>query len=166
MLFRPYADADFEALYTLEELCFQPPLRFTRRYMRSLVARPDAAVWVAARESGLAGFAVAVNSRRRRGVRFAYIETIEVAPDARGLGLGRELLQRLEDSVRASGASFIWLHTDALNGAAIRLYESAGYQCQGREENFYPQGRAALVYRKGLAEDSPAAPAVARQARI
>jgi len=50
------------------------------------------------------------------------------------------------------------LHVDALNTAAIALYERCGYTCQGRRENFYPKGRAALVYVKVL---KPAAPPAA-----
>jgi len=49
----------------------------------------------------------------------------------------------------------IWLHVDVTNAGAIRLYEVHGYRCEGREENYYPRGRAALIYVKRL--DSEAA---------
>jgi ribosomal protein S18 acetylase RimI-like enzyme len=39
---------------------------------------------------------------------------------------------------------------DAENASAIRLYERQGYVCEVREENYYPQGRAALIYAKPL----------------
>jgi ribosomal-protein-alanine N-acetyltransferase len=54
----------------------------------------------------------------------------------------------LEGSTRGAGAEAIWLHVDASNEAAIRLYESAGYRRQGREEDYYAPGRAALIYKK------------------
>jgi ribosomal-protein-alanine N-acetyltransferase len=68
----------------------------------------------------------------------------------RGRGVGGALLGSIEDSARAAGAGLIWLHVEATNAAAIRLYEAQGYACDGRQENYYPQGRAALIYVKRL----------------
>jgi hypothetical protein len=36
MLYRRYLPEDFNALYAIEEACFQQPFRFGRRYMRQL----------------------------------------------------------------------------------------------------------------------------------
>ena len=58
----------------------------------------------------------------------AYIQTLEVLPERRGRGVGGELLRRIEGSARAAGAQSIWLHVDAENAAAIRLYERHGYR--------------------------------------
>jgi ribosomal protein S18 acetylase RimI-like enzyme len=80
----------------------------------------------------------------------AYIQTIEVAPEARGRGVGRALLGPIENSALAAGAVRIRLHVDAENAGAIRLYEAQGYRCQGRQENYYPLSRAALIYLKRL----------------
>ena len=147
MLYRLYTPEDFESLYSLEELCFAPPDRFGRRYMRQLVERRNTNTWIAEDGRQMAGFAIVEWAERRNGVS-AYIETIEVAPDNRGRGVGRELLGRIEGSARAAGACQIWLHVEAANTAAIRLYEARGYLCEGRQENFYPLGRSALIYRK------------------
>ncbi|MFP5277843.1 MAG: GNAT family N-acetyltransferase [Acidobacteriota bacterium] len=147
--YRLYQAADFEPLYAIEEACFQPPLRFPRRYMRRLVTSPRAATWVAEDGRAMAGFAI-VEWLKAPDASVAYIETLEVVPGRRGQGIGGELLRRMEDSARAAGASIIWLHVDAENAAAIRLYEAHGYEPQGREENFYPEQRPALVYAKSL----------------
>jgi ribosomal protein S18 acetylase RimI-like enzyme len=80
----------------------------------------------------------------------AYIQTIEVAPEARRRGIGRALLGHIENSALAAGAEWIRLHVDEENAGAIRLYEAQGYYCQGRREEYYPQGRAALIYVKRL----------------
>ena len=149
MHYRLYQAADFEPLYAIEEACFQPPLRFPRRYMRQLVTSPRAAAWVAEDERAMAGFAI-VEWLKAPDASVAYIETLEVVPGRRGQGIGGELLRRMEDSARAAGASIIWLHVDAENAAAIRLYEAHGYEPQGREENFYAEQRPALVYAKSL----------------
>jgi ribosomal-protein-alanine N-acetyltransferase len=126
-------------------------LRFSRAYMRRLVSSSDAATWIAEEEDGqMAGFAI-VEWSGDAGERIAYIETIEVAPEKRRLGVGWELMRRVEQSAQSAGARAIWLHVDVENAGAIRLYEAHGYQRKGREANFYPRGRAALVYEKSLA---------------
>jgi ribosomal-protein-alanine N-acetyltransferase len=149
VLYRLYKPEDFDPLYALEELCFEPPSRFGRRYMRLLVSRANAAAWIAEEDGRLWGFAIVEWSEERRGVT-AYIQTIEVAPKMRARGVGGALLGSIEGSARAVGAGLIWLHVEAANTGAIRLYEARGYACDGRQENYYPHGRAALIYVKRL----------------
>jgi ribosomal-protein-alanine N-acetyltransferase len=149
MQYRLYKPEDFDALYALEVVCFESPFGFSRRTMRALVQRLDSATWIAEEEGRMAGFAIVEWAQRKSGVT-AYIQTIEVAPEARGRGVGGELLARIEDSAHEAGAQLIRLHVEAANAAAIRLYEARGYRCEGRRENFYPEGRAALIYQKLL----------------
>jgi ribosomal-protein-alanine N-acetyltransferase len=148
--YRLYNPDDFEALYALEEICFQPPFRFGRPYMRSAMGRKNAATWIAKDEdAAMAGFAIVHWENRRGGVR-AYLETLEVRPDLRGKGTGGELLRRTEESARAAGAEVMDLHVDAENGAAISIYKAHGFERIGRVEGYYPEGRAAEVYAKRL----------------
>lgn len=156
MLYRSYTSQDFNPLYALEELCFEPPERFSRRYMRNLVSRANVATWIAEEDGQMAGFAIVEWAGQRSGVA-AYIQTIEVDPESRGRGVGSELLRRIEGSARDAGTCMIWLHVEVTNADAIRLYESHGYSCEGREENYYPLSRAALLYQKQL-EDAPNQP--------
>ena len=147
MLYRLYQPEDFDSLYAIEELCFQPPHRFRRRYMRQLVSRANAATWIAEEQGSLRGFAIVEWGERKCGIN-AYIQTIEVVLAERGRGVGRELLGRIEGSARAAKAAAIWLHVEAENARAIRLYEAQDYRCEGRKETYYPLGRAALIYMK------------------
>lgn len=117
--------------------------------MRHLVNAANSATWIAEEDGGLAGFAI-VEWRRRRGGISAYIQTLEVAPERRGHGVGSELLRRVEDSARTAQAVAIWLHVDAQNSQAIQLYEAHGYDCAGREEDYYASSRAGLLYTKPL----------------
>ena len=149
MLYRPYLPQDFDQLYALEQRCFEPPYRFSRRYMRHLVSRANAATWIAEKAGQIAGFAI-VDWNQEPDEMTAYIQTIEVALEMRGCGVGRELLGRIESSARLAGAGKIWLHVEAINAGAIRLYEANGYSCEGRKENYYPRGRSALIYGKRL----------------
>lgn len=149
--YRLYQPGDFEPLYAIEEACFQPPLRFPRGYMRRLVTSAKVATWIAEDNGRLPGFAIVEWSADEFST-VAYIQTLEVAQDQRGQGIGTELLRRMESSAQQEGASLIWLHVDAENARAIRLYEAHGYHLQGREENYYARRRDALMYAKRLSE--------------
>lgn len=149
MLFRRYQPEDFVALYAIEEICFELPLRFPRKYMRELVSSLDAATWIAEDDGSMAGFAIVEWSRGDDETQ-AYVQTLEVAPEQRRKGIGAELLRRLEGSAEGVGASLIWLHVDSENASSIHLYETHGYTLQGREENYYAHRRPALIYAKML----------------
>ena len=153
MIYRPYKPADFDELYAIEEICFQPPMRFPRRYIRRLVESDDVVTWIAEEDARIAGFSIA-DFGVEADTLFAYIQTIEVRPEMRGRGAGNQLLRRIEESAREKGARAIWLHVESGNGGAIRLYESHGYRCEGRTEDYYARGRAGLVYRKLLEGES------------
>jgi DNA-binding MarR family transcriptional regulator/GNAT superfamily N-acetyltransferase len=58
----------------------------------------------------------------------AEIKRLWVAKGARGLGLGRRLLQELERSARESGVAVLHLDTNRALVEAIRLYRQCGYQ--------------------------------------
>jgi ribosomal protein S18 acetylase RimI-like enzyme len=149
VLYRLYQPEDFSPLYAIEEACFEPPLRFSRSYMHRLVRSPRTAAWIAEQDGQMAGFAV-VEWTREAAVTLAYIQTLEVAPNHRCLGVGGELLRHAEASARGAGADLIWLHVDAENTPAIHLYEAQGYRRQGREESYYARGKSALIYAKSL----------------
>jgi DNA-binding MarR family transcriptional regulator/ribosomal protein S18 acetylase RimI-like enzyme len=56
-----------------------------------------------------------------------YIKRMWVAPEARGLGVGRRLLAELEDHARHRGADVVHLETNKTLREAATLYRSAGY---------------------------------------
>lgn len=149
MNYRLYERGDFDDLYAIEEVCFQPPQRFSRRYLRDLIALPESATWVADQRGTLAGFAILEWTQRVTGVA-AYIATIEVLPAWRGRSIGSELLRRLEGSANAERAVKIWLHVDMENASAIRLYERLGYRSEGRADHYYSRNRPAAIYAKSL----------------
>ena len=149
MRYRLYEQEDFELLYAIEEACFEPPFRFDRALMHSLVRRALGAAWIAEVDGRMAGFAIVAWTRRKER-REAYIQTIEVLPGERTRGVGRALLSRCEGSARGAGAEVVWLHVAESNTAAIRLYESRGYLREGRLEDYYPAGGSAFILVKRL----------------
>ena len=153
MLYRHYQPADFAALYALEELCFEPPIRYSRDWMRKLIANPNSATWIAEDNADetktMAGFAIVEWTTMPKGT-IAYIQTIEVHPASRRRGIAAELLRRVEASAHAVGAKSIWLHVDVENAAAIQLYRSRGFAQKGREEHYYARHRPAFIYARPL----------------
>jgi phosphinothricin acetyltransferase len=61
-------------------------------------------------------------------------ESVYVAPDARGRGVGRELLKRLIDACEAAGVWTIQAGVMAENVASLRLHERAGFRRVGVRE--------------------------------
>ena len=57
----------------------------------------------------------------------AEIKRMWIAPSARGLGLGRRLLERLEACALAGGARVAHIETSAVLVEALSLYRSAGW---------------------------------------
>jgi GNAT superfamily N-acetyltransferase len=58
----------------------------------------------------------------------AYLKRMWVAPEARGLGLGRKLLHALEEKARFLGYRSVKLETHRSLAEAQRLYRSSGYR--------------------------------------
>ena len=157
MQYRLYVPADFPQLYGIEQVCFQPPFRFPRRYMLELVSSSESATWIAEEEQTMAGFGIVEWNGGSEQIS-AYIQTLEVAPVYRKRGIATELLRRLEVSATAAGARAIGLHVAETNASAINLYQANGYDLRGREEDYYGEGIAALIHSKGLAQPGQSRP--------
>jgi ribosomal-protein-alanine N-acetyltransferase len=82
----------------------------------------------------------------------AEILTLAVAPQARGKGLGRGLLQAAITRARELGAQAMFLEVGADNPAALALYAGLGFAKAGMRKGYY-NGRDALVLRLPLSAD-------------
>ena len=60
----------------------------------------------------------------------AHLEALVVAPQARGAGLGRRMLDQAETHAKALGAESITLHVFANNQRARSLYDAQGYDSE------------------------------------
>jgi GNAT superfamily N-acetyltransferase len=80
-------------------------------------------VWAACRRGAIVGTVSAVS----RGAG-CYIRSMAIVPAARGAGLGRLLLQHVEEFAAAQGHTYLLLSTTPFLARAIRLYEQAGFR--------------------------------------
>lgn len=65
----------------------------------------------------------------RGGMLRAQIESVRVAAQQRGRGVGRVLFQHAIQQARCAGAGLVQLTTDKRRAGAIRFYESLGFNC-------------------------------------
>lgn len=76
----------------------------------------------------------------------AYLQELYVAPDLRGQGIGRALLEHTIEFARAAGADGIDLNTGETDTAARALYESMGFT----NKEGGPDGPSMLFYEREI----------------
>lgn len=87
----------------------------------------DEACWIADRNGERLGSVMLVRERDAK-IPTARLRLLIVEPSARGLGLGRALVQQCHNFARAAGYKRIVLWTNSVLDAARRIYESEGYK--------------------------------------
>lgn len=85
-------------------------------------------VLVAVCDSAVCGFATFRMARPT-----AELVTVAVAPDAQHRGIGRALIEAVEEHARATGARALTLYTNAAMAANLALYPRLGYAETARE---------------------------------
>jgi streptothricin acetyltransferase len=68
---------------------------------------------------------------------FGYVEDIVVNPEYRGMGIGRQLLERGIQWARENGFPGVMLETQDNNVPACTLYQSCGFVLGGFDRNVY-----------------------------
>lgn len=108
-----------------------------------LVARPDG-------ENTIVGYA-GLRAGNRGGD--GDIQTVAVAPEHRGLGLGRLLVEALLGEARGRSVGSVFLEVRADNDPARGLYESLGFREIDRRVGYYqPDGVDAIVMMLSLGQ--------------
>lgn len=63
----------------------------------------------------------------KRGKKAVEIRKMYLLSSVRGQGLGKYLLQQLEEAIEARGFEEIWIETASVLSEAVKLYETSGY---------------------------------------
>jgi [ribosomal protein S18]-alanine N-acetyltransferase len=146
---------DIDGIMRIEEACFtNPGEKFHRRQVLGLVANPRGSVLVAEGEGGQILGWVAGLLRRAGAGASGRAYSLAVAPEARGLGLGRKLLERTLADLAAGGAGTIFLEVREGNEAAIGLYRSLGFEEVRRLPDYYGRGLHGVRMRLKPVEES------------
>ena len=135
---RAYRPEDFDALYEIDQLCYEPEIAYSRRELRQYMRFPGAECMVAESERKLLGFCLAACEGRS-----GYIITMDVLQKYRRHGVGSALLQAIEQQLQSRGIAEIWLETATDNDAAIAFWQKHGYCKRSVRKGYYPGGRDA-----------------------
>ena len=141
------APRDAQALAALHARAFDHPWLVTA--MADLLGGEGVIALMAEDVSGPLGFVMA-----RVVAGEAEILTIAVDPSHRRSGLGQALLAGASDLATEQGGEALFLEVSVDNGAALALYDRAGFVRVGLRRGYYtgPDGRPidALVLRRNL----------------
>ncbi|QOR39607.1 GNAT family N-acetyltransferase [Billgrantia diversa] len=137
---------DLGALYRLEQVAFSGD-RFSRRQLWHLLNRAHAETLVADDGERLMGYGTLLF---RRGSRRARLYSFCVHPEARGSGLGRRLLEALEEVAVRHDAEALGLEVRADNRVALGLYRRMGFRLERWLDDYYEDGCAGWQMSKPL----------------
>jgi len=143
---RPALPQDLDALYDLEQVTFSGD-RFNRRQLWHLLNRAHARTLVAEEKQCLLGYGSLLFRRRSQRAR---LYSLGVHPDARGRGVGRALVEALEEAVLVHGAEEMRLEVRADNRVALGLYRRMGFRLERWLDDYYEDGCAGWQMRKPL----------------
>ena len=144
---RPAQLDDVPRLLELEAAAFEDD-RINRRQYRHLIARANASVRVAEAPDGeIVGSVVVLFSRSTATAR---IYSVAVAPERRGQGIGRALVEAAEAEAWENERAWLRSEIRRDNEASIRLFESLGYRRFGEHADYYADHMSAWRYEKAI----------------
>jgi ribosomal protein S18 acetylase RimI-like enzyme len=112
-----------------------------------MINRANGQVLVAQRGEQLVGYSVVLF---RRGTSLARLYSIAIAAQARGSGLGKQLLDRIEACALQHDCACLRLEVRVDNPVAIALYERNGYQRFALIHDYYHDHADALRLEKRI----------------
>lgn len=148
---RPMRWWDIDRVHNLEVQAFPDTAWSVESFWSELAGVPETRHYlVAAIDEQIVGYAglMAVG-------RDADVQTLAVAPDSRGAGLGARLLDELLNEAGRRGCSRVTLEVASTVKDAQRLYRDRGFEIIGRRSSYYGGGVDALIMRRRLAAATP-----------
>lgn len=108
-----------------------------------LLQDPENTVFIALDGKEFAGFAIV----KMTGVLKGYLQTIGVVADKRSKGIGKLLIEKVEDFIFEKYPN-VFLCVSSFNLRAAELYYDLGYSKVGELKDFIENGHSELILRK------------------
>ncbi len=117
------------ALGAAREIVEDPPARCYTDAYDAIMRDPNQLLLVAERERRVVGCLQLsfIPGLSRQGAWRGQIESVRIASDQRGSGLGRRMIEHAIAQCRARGCSLVQLTTDKSRTEARRFYEGLGF---------------------------------------
>lgn len=146
-LIREAHESDLERIMHLEHASFGNDA-WSENNMRAELVEHHTYYLIAEIEDELVGYA---GLSKLPSSEQSDIQTIAVAANQRGTGLGRELMHRLIERAKELGSTEMFLEVRADNPVAQKLYRKLGFMQISLRKNYYqPDGIDALIMRLDL----------------
>ncbi|NYT05676.1 MAG: ribosomal protein S18-alanine N-acetyltransferase [Methanomicrobiales archaeon] len=145
LLLRRATPDDVSAIEAIERESFPDP--WDRETFFEALAYYGSTCFVAADEAHLLGF-IAAGIEDTGEEKYGHIMNIAVAPGHRREGIGRRLVQRMEQECMVEGASAVQLEVREGNASAQRFYLRLGYRQVLRIAGYYADGENAVIMMK------------------
>lgn len=142
---REAKESDLEEVMRIEKASFSK-YPFPIEVFEELLRRCPKYFLIAEYKGGISGYVCG----RLVGKSLGLVVSIAVEPALRRRGIGRILMLELESRFREDHVKTVRLEVGVDNDAAIRLYESLGYETVGLRRKYYPDGSDALIMVKNL----------------
>lgn len=152
LFFRAATLDDLPALVALEQHCFTTD-RLSARSFQWMISRAHAQLLVAENTGQLLGYALVLF---HRGTSLARLYSLAIAAPARGMGLGKQLLARIEACAVAHDCAYLRLEVRTDNPGAIALYEHSGYRRFALINDYYADHTDALRLEKRILQHTDA----------
>lgn len=149
---REMEPGDLDAVMAIEEVSFPTP--WPRKLFEEEISREfsDALVAVTPEAGGVLGYAICWTVAGE-----SHLLNIAVRPDARGRGVGGDLLAECIRRGARAGADIIHLEVRAGNAPALRMYAREGFSFRGIRRGYYTDTGedAILLAREIRRQDAP-----------
>src|SRR5271170_4227139 len=142
---RSYSTADFEAIYQIDQQCFEPAVAYSRRDLQSYLKLPGGDCVIAEAAGKIVGFLVIAHEDA-----VGSIVTIDVLAAHRRQGVATLLLGESERRLAAANVGTIDLETATDNASAIAFWQKHGYRTVQIQKEYYPDGRDAYSMTKRI----------------
>lgn len=154
---RRFTAADIPAMHALDRSCFRKGISYTLEELQYFTRHPCSFSLIA--ETGaqpVAGFFIAERTVHH-GQIAGHIITIDVHPECRRQGIGRTLMEAMEQQLRKYGARCCVLEVAVDDPGAQEFYSRLGYRAVSRLRGYYMDTLDAIVMEKDFPLEDPKA---------